>query len=95
MNPRMLLFGQVIEQERRRWMPFRQALSMKYQDAFDRMFEDATQPLQAEVLRGRPWRFEVVSMAVLSAHAMRLEQVYLRLKTLSTENDLPEGNPPT
>jgi hypothetical protein len=27
MSPRMMMFSQVIEQERRRWMPFRRALS--------------------------------------------------------------------
>ena len=95
MSPRMLPFSQVIEQERRRWMPFRRALSKEDQEAFDRMFADATQQLQAEMQLGRPWRFEAVIMAVLLAHEKRLEQVYLRLEALSTENDLPEGDPPT
>jgi hypothetical protein len=58
MSPRLLPFSQVIEQERRRWVPFRGALSMEDQEAFDRMCACATQPLQAEVEMGRPWRFE-------------------------------------
>jgi hypothetical protein len=49
MSPRMLSFSQVIEQERRRWMSFKRALSKKDQAAFDRMFACATQQLQAEV----------------------------------------------
>jgi len=41
MNPRMLSFRQVIEQDRRRWMPFRRMLSKEDQEAFDRMFAAA------------------------------------------------------
>jgi hypothetical protein len=59
------------------------------------MFADATQPLQAEVPLGRPWRCEVVLMAVLSAHEQRLEQVRMRLGTISAETHRPDGNPPT
>jgi hypothetical protein len=51
-------FSQVIEQERRRWVPFRRALSKDDQEAFDRMFACAMQQLRAEVPLGRPWRFE-------------------------------------
>jgi hypothetical protein len=51
----MMTFSQVIEQERRRRMPFRRALSKEDQEAFDRMFECARQQLQAEVQLGRPW----------------------------------------
>jgi hypothetical protein len=65
MSPRMLLFSQVIEQEKRRWMPFRHALSKEDQAAFDRVFACVTQQRQSEVLLGRPWRFEAVIMAVL------------------------------
>jgi len=60
--------SQVIEQERRRWMPFRRALSNEDQGVFARMFACAKQQLQAEVQRGRPWAFEAVIMAVLLAH---------------------------
>jgi hypothetical protein len=45
MRPWMLPFSQVIEQKRRRWIPFRCALSKEDQAAFDRMFACATQPL--------------------------------------------------
>jgi hypothetical protein len=76
-------------------MPFRHALSKEDQDAFDRMFADATQQLQAEVQLGRPWRFEAVIMAVLFAHAKQLEQIRMRLEAISTETHRPEGNPPT
>jgi hypothetical protein len=34
MSPRMLSFSQVIEQERRRWMPFRRTLSKEDQAVF-------------------------------------------------------------
>jgi len=89
----MLSFSQVIEQERRRWIPFRRALSKDDQEAFDRMFACATQQLQAEVPLCRPWRFEVVLMAVLSAHAKRLEHARMCLEAISTEKHLPDGTP--
>lgn len=88
-------FSQVIEQERRRWVPFRCALSKEDQAAFDRMFACATQQLQAEVQLVRLWRFEAVLMAVLFAHERLLEQIRLRLEAISTEkyNGGPIGNP--
>jgi hypothetical protein len=93
MSPRTLPFRQVIEQERRRWIPFRRALSKDDQEAFDRMFACATQPLQAAVPLGRPWTFEAVLMAVLLAHEKRLEQLRMRLEAISAEKHLPDGNP--
>jgi hypothetical protein len=43
MSPRMLSFSQVIEQERRRWVPFRRALSKEDQAVFDRLWACAAQ----------------------------------------------------
>jgi hypothetical protein len=91
MSPRMLSFSQVIEQERRRWMSFRRALSKEDQEAFDRMFACATQQLQTEVQLGRPWTFEAVLMAVLLAHEKQLEQIRMRLEDGSTEKHMPDG----
>jgi hypothetical protein len=59
------------------------------------MLADATQRLQSEVPPGRPWRFEAVMMAVLLAHAKRLEQVRVRWEAIGAETHRPEGNPPT
>ena len=94
MSPRMLSFSQLIEQERRRWVPFRRSLSMEDQAVFDRMFACAMQPLQAEVQLGRPWTFEAVLMAVLLAHEKQLEQIRMRLEAISAEKHVPDGNPP-
>jgi hypothetical protein len=60
MSPWMMTFSQVIEQERRRWVPFRRALSKEDQEAFDRMFACAAQQLQTGVKLGRPSKFEAV-----------------------------------
>jgi hypothetical protein len=65
MSPRIMLFSELIEQERRRWMPFRRALSKENQEAFDRMFACAKPQVQAEVWLGRPWKFEAVLMMAL------------------------------
>lgn len=94
MSPRMLSFSQVIEQERRRWMPFRRALSKEDQAVFDRMFAEATQQLQVEVQLGRLWRFEGVIMAVLLAHEQRLEQIRMRLEAVTVEKHLRDENRP-
>jgi len=79
----MLSFSQLIEQERRRWVPFRRALSKEDQAVFDRMFAWATQPLQAEVQLGRPWTFEAVFMAVLLAHEKRIERLIQEFQKLA------------
>jgi len=82
MSPRMMTFSQMIEQERRRWMPFRGALTQEDQAAFDRMFACAKQHVQAEVLLGRPWGFEVVLTAVLLEHEKRLGEMVRMLEEL-------------
>jgi hypothetical protein len=87
MSPQMMPFSQMIEQERHRWMPFRRALSKEDQEAFDRMCACAKPQVQAEVLLGRPWKFEAVLMAVLLAHEKRLNQVQRRLDAVSAEKD--------
>jgi hypothetical protein len=66
---------------------------MEDQEAFDRMFACATQPLQVEVSLGRPWTFEAVLMAVLLAHEKQLEQMCTCLEAINTEKCLPDGNP--
>jgi hypothetical protein len=95
MRPRLLPFSQAIEPERRRWMPFRRALSQEDQAVCDRMFACVAQPLQAEVQLGRPSGFEAVIMAVLLAHEERLEHIRMRLEAVSAEkyNGKPDGNP--
>ena len=82
MNPRMLSFSQMIEQERRRRVPFRRTLSKEDQKAFDRMLACATHQLQAEVQLGRPWTFEAQLMAVLFAHEKRVEEILKRIVSL-------------
>jgi hypothetical protein len=74
MSPRMM-FSQLIAQERRRWMPFQQALAEEDQEAFDRILEYAKSRLQAAVQLRRPWGFEVVVMAALLESQKRLEEV--------------------
>jgi hypothetical protein len=92
MSPRMMPFSQMIEQERRRWMPFRRALSKEDQEAFARMFACAKQLLRTEVQLGRPWRFEAILVTVLLAHEKRLDQVRRRLEAVSAEKDRHQPN---
>jgi hypothetical protein len=48
-SPQMRPFSQVIERERRRWMPFRRALSQENQEACDRLCACATQDVQVKI----------------------------------------------
>jgi hypothetical protein len=75
-------FSQLIESERRAWVPFRRALRKDDQAAFDRLFDCAKLHVQAGVYLSRPWPFEVIAMAMLLEHHKRLEQVLARLEAL-------------
>jgi hypothetical protein len=65
----------VIQQERRRWRPFRRVLSKEDQAACDRLFACAERQLQAEGQIGRPWPFETMGIAVLMEHEKRVEKI--------------------
>jgi len=67
-----MTFSQVVEQERWKWMPFRQALSEEDQEAFDRMLECAKPQLQAEGQPARPWGLEVLLMSLSVEHEKRI-----------------------
>jgi hypothetical protein len=68
-------FSQLIEYERRRWMPFKKALPKADQAIFDRLFDCAKLHIQAGVMVSRPWPFETIVMAVLLEHQKRLEEI--------------------
>jgi hypothetical protein len=73
-------FSWLIEQERRRWAPFRRALSKPYQEAFDSLFACITRHLQADAYLSRPRTFEAVILAVLLEHEKRIEELMRRLE---------------
>jgi hypothetical protein len=62
-------FSQLIEAERRRWMPFKQVLPKADQPLFDRLFDCAKLHIQAGVMVARPWPFETIVMAILRSAA--------------------------
>ena len=68
-------FSQLIEQERRRWAPFRQALSKPDQEALDHLFACITRHMQADVYLSRPQTFEVIILAVLLDHEKRITEL--------------------
>jgi hypothetical protein len=47
-------FSSLIEQERRRWVPFKKALPKANQALFDRLFDCAKLHIQAGVMVARP-----------------------------------------
>ena len=68
-------FSQLIEQERRAWVPFKRALRKADQVAFDRLLGGAKRHVQAGVYLSRPWPFQVNAMAMLLEHQKLLERL--------------------
>ena len=79
-------FSQLIEQEHRRWAPFRRALPKEDQAVIDRLFDCAKLHVQAGVMVVRPWPFETIVMAVLLEHQRRLEEMVRRLEESTAGN---------
>jgi len=75
-------FSHLIEYERRRWAPFKQALPKADQAIFDRLFDCAKLHIQAGVMVARPCPFETIVMAIL------LEQQKLRERLASLLGEL-------
>jgi hypothetical protein len=75
-------FSQLIEYERRRWVPFKKALPKADQVLFDRLFDCAKMHIQAGVMVARPWAFETIAMAVFLEQQKKLEQLQRLLEEL-------------
>jgi hypothetical protein len=76
-------FSSLIEQERRRWMPFKKALPKADQALFERLFDCAKLHIQAGVMVSRPWAFEAIVMAILLEQQKKIERILAQLETLS------------
>jgi hypothetical protein len=77
-------FSFLIEQERRRWMPFKKALPKADQPLFDRLFDCAKLHIQAGVMVARPWPFETIVMAVLLEQQKQVERLQSMLDELES-----------
>jgi hypothetical protein len=77
-------FSSLIEQERRRWMPFKKALPKADQALFDRLFDCAKLHIQAGVMVARPWPFETIVMAIFLEQQKQLEQAQRLLGELQS-----------
>jgi hypothetical protein len=80
-------FSQLIEYERRRWAPFRRALSKEDQRTFDRLFDCAKLHVQAGVMVLRPLALVTIMMAVLLEQEKRNSAQHERHRLL----DRPSG----
>jgi hypothetical protein len=76
----------LIEQERRRWMPFKKALPKANQVIFDRLFDCAKLHIQAGVMVARPWPFETIVMAIFLEQQKQLEQAQRLLEELQSRS---------
>jgi len=85
-------FSQLIDAERRRWVPFRRALPNADQAAFDRLFDCAKRHIQAGVMVSRPWPFETMVMAVLLEYQQRIEQLLDTRQELNAAHHAAAGS---
>jgi hypothetical protein len=77
-------FSSLIEQERRRWMPFKKALPKADQAIFDRLFDCAKLHIQAGVMVARPWLFETIVMAIALEQQKQVERLESLLDELES-----------
>jgi hypothetical protein len=75
-------FSQLIEGQRRSWLPLKKALSKADHPIFDRLFDCAKLHTQAGVIMSRPWPFETVVMAILLEQHKQLERTERPLEDL-------------
>ena len=68
-------FSSLIEQERRRWMPFKKALPKADQAIFDRLFDCAKLHIQAGVMVARPWALETIVIAIVLEQQKQVERL--------------------
>jgi hypothetical protein len=77
-------FSSLIEQERRRWMPFKKALPKADQALFDRLFDCAKLHIQSGVMVARSWAFETIVMAIFLEQQKQLERLQRLLEELQS-----------
>jgi hypothetical protein len=77
-------FSSLIEQERRRWMPFKKALPKADQAIFYRLFDCAKLHIQAGVMVSRPWPFETIVMAIVLEQQKQVERLESLLDELES-----------
>jgi hypothetical protein len=77
-------FSSLIEQERRRWIPFKRALPKVDQALFDRLFDCAKLHIQAGVMVARPWPLETIVMAIVLEQQKKVERLQSLLDELQS-----------
>jgi hypothetical protein len=80
-------FSQLIDAERRRWLPLRKALPKADQPIFDRLFDCAKLHIQAGVMMSHPWPFDTIVMAILLEQHKQLEQTERLLEELQCREE--------
>jgi hypothetical protein len=81
-------FSSLIEQERRRWVPFKKALPKANQALFDRLFDCAKLHIQAGVMVARPWAFGTIVMAIVLEQQKQMERLQSLLDELESHRQV-------
>ena len=80
MGRTVLPYSHVLESERERLKPFRQALSKEDQEAFDRLFDRAKMHTSAGVYMACPWPMETILLSICLEHGKMIEEILRKLK---------------
>ena len=80
MGRTVMPYSHVLESEKEWWKPFRQALSKKVQEAFDRLFDRAKMHTSAGVYMACPWPMETILLSICLEHGKVIEEILGLLK---------------
>lgn len=73
-------YSHVMESERERLKPFRQALSKEDQEAFARLFDRAKIHTSAGVYMANPWPMETILLSICLEQGKVIQEILRRLR---------------
>jgi hypothetical protein len=80
MGRTIMPYSHVMESERERLKPFRQALSKEDQEAFARLFDRAKIHTSAGVYMANPWAMETILLSICLEQGKVIQEILRRLR---------------
>jgi hypothetical protein len=80
MGRTIMPYSHVMESERERLKPFRQALSKEDQEAFARLFDRAKIHTSAGVYMANPWPMETILLSICLEQGKVIQEILRRLR---------------
>ncbi len=75
MGRTVMPYSHVLESEKKRWRPFRRALSKENQEAFDCLFDRAKMHTSAGVYMSHPLPMETILLSICLEHGKMIEEI--------------------